>query len=53
VSLALQEVVNELVGFEIPSDQPLMEAGLDSIGERRSLATVFDTVSQLSRHMQV
>lgn len=46
----LQEVVNELVGFEIPPDQPLMEAGLDSIGEPRSLVTM---LSQLSRHMQI
>jgi hypothetical protein len=29
----LQRVVDELLGHEVPSDQPLMEAGLDSIGE--------------------
>ena len=28
-----------------------MEAGLDSIGERRDLATTFDTLLQLSRQM--
>lgn len=26
-------MVNELLGEEVPIDQPLMEAGLDSIGE--------------------
>ena len=28
----LQRVVDELLGQHVPSDQPLMEAGLDSIG---------------------
>lgn len=27
-----QDIVNDLVGFEVEPDQPLMEAGLDSIG---------------------
>lgn len=30
----LRQVVNELLGEEVPTDQPLMEAGLDSIGTR-------------------
>ncbi|KAK9803996.1 hypothetical protein WJX72_011444 [[Myrmecia] bisecta] len=28
----LQAVVSSVLGFEVPADQPLMEAGLDSIG---------------------
>ncbi len=27
-------MVNELLGEDVPVDQPLMEAGLDSIGAR-------------------
>jgi hypothetical protein len=33
VQRTLQAAVDELLGFEVPPDQPLMEAGLDSIGE--------------------
>ena len=33
VQRKLQAAVDELLGFEVPPDQPLMEAGLDSIGE--------------------
>ena len=29
----LQEAVEEVLGFSVAGDQPLMEAGLDSIGE--------------------
>lgn len=29
----LQSVVDELLGDAIPPDQPLMEAGLDSVGD--------------------
>jgi Phosphopantetheine attachment site len=33
VQRKLQAAVDELLGFAVPQDQPLMEAGLDSIGE--------------------
>ena len=32
VQRKLQAAVDELLGFDVPPDQPLMEAGLDSIG---------------------
>lgn len=35
----LQRVVDELLGGQVPSDQPLMEAGLDSIGRFISCIT--------------
>ena len=37
VQRKLQAAVDELLGFEVPPDQPLMEAGLDSIGEAASV----------------
>jgi hypothetical protein len=37
VQRKLQAAVDELLGFAVPPDQPLMEAGLDSIGEAASV----------------
>jgi Phosphopantetheine attachment site len=37
VQRTLQAAVDELLGFEVPPDQPLMEAGLDSIGKAATL----------------